>query len=472
MSRIKSSTAHLVSASIASVFLLSSACTTGQADADDANHVTSAAVPAEVIESSITKPDGLEERPGAPAPIAAPEFIPDTPAPFVVHEWGTFTSVQGPDGRTYGRMYEEDEPLPGFVHRFQPSASSRPTKGFDPVSAFDVLAGVTQRLETPVLYFYGEPREGVRVSVGFPEGIVSEWYPDASAYYPRQDDFRRVSGGSMTWTFDLLDRAARVIPVPADDVWAPSRDVDALTVKVGEEEEPFIFYRGVGSFELPVKVKSERTGQLTIENASSDALEHVFVYKRDERGAKLFSLGEIKAGQALEHGGSIASPSPKEGPRYQSVEKIKARIAQSLTASGLYEPEARAMLDTWERSYFETPGIRVLYVVPRQWTDELLPIQIDPAPDKLERVLIGRIEVTSRDQLDGLSSTLREHYRAGTTPDMETLDAFLQPRMFGLAGELQDREFSRWLGQQILARHKMMPVLKPVQAQGGSHEAP
>src|SRR5207253_2114157 len=48
---------------------------------------------------------------------------------------------------------------------------------------------------------------------------------------------------------------------------------------------------------------------------------------------------------------------------------------------------------TWEHSYFRTEGIRILYLVPRQRVDAVIPIHIKPAPDKLVRVMVGRIEV-------------------------------------------------------------------------------
>src|SRR5688500_14380653 len=36
---------------------------------------------------------------------------------LVVHEWGTFTSLQDEAGRSVGGVNIDDEPLPKFVHR-------------------------------------------------------------------------------------------------------------------------------------------------------------------------------------------------------------------------------------------------------------------------------------------------------------------------------------------------------------------
>ena len=50
------------------------------------------------------------------------------------------------------------------------------------------------------------------------------------------------------------------------------------------------------------------------------------------------------------------------------------------------------MLETWRDSWFEE-GLRVFYVLPRAATDAALPLTIDPKPDELVRVLVGRVEV-------------------------------------------------------------------------------
>ena len=80
--------------------------------------------------------------------------------------------------------------------------------------------------------------------------------------------------------------------------------------------------------------------------------------------------------------------------------KKKARnlLAAALEDTGLFHDEAWSMVNTWSHSYFETPGLRILYVLPRSWTDALLPIQIQPTPDALERTLVGRIEAITLTQ--------------------------------------------------------------------------
>ncbi|MBT9561209.1 MAG: hypothetical protein IV100_34765, partial [Myxococcales bacterium] len=92
----------------------------------------------------------------------------------------------------------------------------------------------------------------------------------------------------------------------------------------------------------------------------------------------------------------------------------------ALTESGLTLDESVAMVDTWAVSYFHTPGLRVLYVLPRSWTDELLPLTLSFEPTRTVRTLVGRVEVTTNDELDGVEGAFLTAIAAGTN-SWETL---------------------------------------------------
>ena len=68
-------------------------------------------------------------------------------------------------------------------------------------------------------------------------------------------------------------------------------------------------------------------------------------------------------------------------------------MKSGLTACGLLESEADAMVQTWWTSYFETEGLRVFWVLPAATTDRILPLTVNPPPAKIVRVLVGRSEV-------------------------------------------------------------------------------
>ena len=51
-------------------------------------------------------------------------------------------------------------------------------------------------------------------------------------------------------------------------------------------------------------------------------------------------------------------------PLDEFVNRYPTTWARRLAESGLYEKEARAMVNTWAGSYFKTDGVRVLFVLP------------------------------------------------------------------------------------------------------------
>ena len=56
------------------------------------------------------------------------------------------------------------------------------------------------------------------------------------------------------------------------------------------------------------------------------------------------------------------------------------------------------MVKTWDSAWFGEEGTRLLYLVPRAKTDELLPLTMDPKPTELVRVLVGRHDFLTPEQ--------------------------------------------------------------------------
>src|SRR5258706_13002855 len=59
-----------------------------------------------------------------------------------------------------------------------------------------------------------------------------------------------------------------------------------------------------------------------------------------------------------------------------NLEKLKAALQAALISEGLFAGEAQALLNTWELSYFKSPGLRVFFIVPSAWSDFYLPLDI------------------------------------------------------------------------------------------------
>lgn len=107
-------------------------------------------------------------------------------------------------------------------------------------------------------------------------------------------------------------------------------------------------------------------------------------------------------------------------PLTSSVDAIRNELTAMLVQSGLYPKEAAAMLETWRDSWFE-PGTRVIYIDPRSTVDAILPMRISPAPQKIERVFVGRVEVLS----PATETAIRTAMEAGDAAAIEKLGRFL-----------------------------------------------
>jgi hypothetical protein len=360
-------------------------------------------------------------------------------AKFEVHEWGTFTSLVGSDGRTQHGMYHEDEKLPDFVFRFgqdQGSALVTAEAGLlntplSPVPAatpfpcprvskacfeVDVLDNnvITQKMETPVIYFYTDVRRSVEVNVKFPLGVVTETYPLPFSTSPKNQPGLKLLNGETTFRVDVTkEKFAKLRGVDDGNIYGYARNVPDSNIvhsghHSGHQTEKFIFYRGLGQFHPELKIES-RSGNIEFHSPKGFEVPASFLVHVNSDGKfNLKFLGPIAEN-------SILNVSSREIAKLADHQKDTDEGAgyrimlPKMVKAGLTPDEARAMLDTWKHGYMRVPGLRLLYILPRTEVDRILPLTITPQPEKLERVFIGRLEIlTDREEMRILSKILEE----------------------------------------------------------------
>jgi hypothetical protein len=91
---------------------------------------------------------------------------------------------------------------------------------------------------------------------------------------------------------------------------------------------------------------------------------------------------------------SVAQPTLDPPELNANMDSLKQAVEDMLIGQGLYLDEAQAMFETWRDSWFEE-GSRLLYIVPRQFVDSVLPLSINPVPAKTVRVFVGRLELVT-----------------------------------------------------------------------------
>ena len=335
---------------------------------------------------------------------------------LIVHEWGTFTSFSGSDGVRLEFRPLIDEDLPPFVlDRYLQSG------------AIDLFGKsqirVRMRMETPVTYFYTDRERDVNVRVSFPDGMLTEFYPPVARMEPPYrlyeepprkrtaldwgtihliptDCFRaRVDDPARRRLLESLLPAGLTPPAEAKYHYGRARETDSALVHVhrpqadranaplapaGDFFEKFLFYRGVGDFELPLELTAASDGTFELANSGSDPIRALFLIDADGKEVRFSAFEQIVGGERMK---LVQAQEPT------TLDSLADAVKDALVKEGLYEKEAMAMVNTWRSSWFGEAGTRLLYVVPQPLTDAILPLDISPRPEETVRVLVGRMEI-------------------------------------------------------------------------------
>jgi hypothetical protein len=323
---------------------------------------------------------------------------------LTAHEWGTFTSIAGRDGNAVEWLpLTGSTDLPGFVEHFRYAGFKLGLRG-------------TVRMETPVLYFYDSREETVSVKVSFAKGLITEWYPRATRVEPAASIFDGTllqphPDGSIAWNSVTISPNVRE-RFPRENSgnhYYAARMTSSAPLRVqtpaGEQQEKFLFYRGVSTFSVPLSATLTPSGELHVENHGQEEIPNTILFER--RGEKV----------GYRIGGAVQKDALLDSPELTgTIGDLGRELEGMLVAQGLYQDEAHAMVETWRGSWFEE-GSRLLYIVPAAFVDGVLPLSIHPAPAQTVRVFVGRLEIVT-------PATEKAVERALATHDSVTLKMF------------------------------------------------
>jgi hypothetical protein len=361
---------------------------------------------------------------------------------LTAHEWGTFTSIAGRDGLAMKwSSLRGSADLPSFVEHLNGAQFKAGLRG-------------RVRMETPVLYFYSPHETTVSVNVRFSKGVITEWYPRASRVEPDPRNFiepdalfQGSRSGSIAWdSVTVSPNLAAGFPhgnQPGDDEpnqYYAARETSAapLLVKTRagdlgqkdergkgrqeqekDQQEKFLFYRGVSTFSPPISATVTPEGKLRFTNLAQQEIPSVILFER--RGDKL----GYRLGGALQ--GEISLGPPELTATFESLSRDLQDI---LTSQGLYPDEARAMIETWRQSWFEE-GSRLFYIVPSGFLNTILPLTIHPAPAQTVRVFVGRMELVTPATTQAVQKILTTHDVEG----LQKYNRFLEPILEAMKSE-------------------------------------
>jgi hypothetical protein len=352
---------------------------------------------------------------------------------LIVHEWGTFTSIAGDDGNALLWLpIPTKSDLPTFVEHFRNTNVKGGLRG-------------TVRMETPVIYFYSPRQVTVAAQVSFSSGLITEWFPHASQVQPADSQpflFEPQTTGSIHWdAITVLPTAnATLHHESASSHYYAARETLANIVSVqtsaDSQLEKFLFYRGVSLVAPPLSAKVLAAGQLQLKNNAGEGTTIILFERRgDKLGYHVSSLD----GDAI-----VETPSTSG-----TLDSLYSDFEDMLVAQGLYHDEAHAMLETWRDSW-SGEGSRLFYIVPRRFVDTVLPLSIRPAPTRLIRVFVGRMELVTPATENAVETALL----SGDHQTLEKYGRFVDPIVDTMVTRHADPTQAERLRQAVNAYHR------------------
>lgn len=395
---------------------------------------------------------------------------------FVVHEWGTFSHFAGANGEVVDGLGAEEEKLPNFVHTFGKMRGVvtdhvMPTKGGVNVQQ------VFQKMETPVIYFYTPKRQKVTVDVAYRRGVLSEWFPQVASYeglgpmrYQQRANpaaarsdaaikLKDLQSSKVRWLVDVLAtgaaRPGRVPAVDPTDPWDFARNVAASWLYGGsgkKEAERYIFYRGLSAETRTPALKALPGGKVELTQGNHHAhFTKAFLLSVHGDRAGMVPVAPMKAGDKATY---VLQPNAKKA---DVVADIKRQVLANLIASGLYADEARAMVKTWTRSWFEKDGQRLIYLVNPDYVNWMLPLTIDPVPAKVVRTFVGRLDFLTPEKEAALERAVRDSGSTNAAAaeasrrELATVGRFVEPALRRILAVTKDTQ-TRTNARALLAR--------------------
>jgi hypothetical protein len=227
----------------------------------------------------------------------------------------------------------------------------------------------------------------------------------------------KSSSGELRWNAISVDPGeSQSFPQEsAASRYYAARETSSSSLSVnspsGSQSEKFLFYRGVSSFSVPASALPMNGDRIFVSNRAQAPIPQAILFER--RGEKLGYrvLGPLRNSAIVEPPDLSAD-----------IASLSRDMEAVLVAQGLYPDEARAMIATWNDSWFEA-GTRLLYIVPRPFVDNVLPLDIHPAPANIARVFVGRMEIVT----PATERAVETAFATGDHATLATYGRFLAP---------------------------------------------
>ena len=295
-------------------------------------------------------------------------------ADLEVHEWGSIHIVTGTDKVTVGDISDDQSDLPPFVDVWRKQAVVGPVI-----------------MKKPILYFYTDKPTKLRVTVRFPQGIFTQWWPKVQSFYPSPRQRGRavaLKNGSLSWSVkaEPSKKYDRSMPMMKNHPWwETARDVDAATLVSSKGGiEKFLFYRGAGEFKPTLTAKVDDQGKFVMANTNEATSRDVYAIHAEKNAEPI-----------IHYYTAVTKGVRSEKVVLGSVAAAAKHMRGKLEARGLFAKEAAGMVKIWQQEMLEDTGHRVLYMMTQAEIDKFIPLHVTPKPDRQVRVMMIILECLS-----------------------------------------------------------------------------
>jgi len=300
---------------------------------------------------------------------------------LVVHEWGVF-NVHRDVASANADLRLVWDALPGFV--YGQIKGRRLPQHWEQIEARD----------RPLVFFHSAEPVDVKMRVDFPGGLAGVWWPGTAEPALRQGRPTPAAPvGTLKWDLRIKQapparRAPGALALVPKGHWieaARAVGADDVFSRVGEqgfgyEREKFIYYDGVFPRAKGVDVKLVDGKAVLVNSADHVVFDVTVVDRRADGSVRLATLAKLDAGMTS----APLSLDVVNTPDF--VAWASKRLAGQLTDAGLFDAEAALLVDLWKKDLYGTVGVHLHYRIPQATYDKLLPLTLEPRPEKTVRV--------------------------------------------------------------------------------------
>jgi hypothetical protein len=310
-----------------------------------------------------------------------------------IHEWGVFT-VHDDIELANIDMCSEWSALPKFFYGQTPGRNL-------PIDHSNI------EVKKPVIFFHAPEPLTQEVRVDFPGGVPAVWWPRTRS--PIRENIGRTPDEkpkepyrTLEWQVYLKEppkgersdakpqavekdhwvetlRAVKADPVFARINEWHGKEIGGLAAR-GFEREQFLYYDGLIPLPRRVALTVDKD-KITVANPTGSPVFDLTVVDRRTpdhlRVARLEKLDAKTKDKTLE----LKEVDAKEWPAAAA-----ASLTTKLKDAGLFEDEAKALADIWKKDIFAADGLTMFYRLPQEEYERLLPMKLNPRPEKLVRV--------------------------------------------------------------------------------------